>query len=312
MPSIDPVQAAFDDFKNGLKSGRMAHAYIVVGPPRSEGREFAIKVLSELFPDGDGRTRDLASHPDIIWVEPEKKSRVISVEQVRDLCMRLARTSYEGGWKGCVIIGADRLGDQAANALLKTLEEPSGQTVFLLLTEQPEALLPTVASRCQKIVLVNIHDSLHEELRRELVLILSGNAGGETLSGIVPARRLMAILDELKKQFEEEARSTSADGDDEDTIVARGTARYREARSAILRFMMLWYRDIMLSVFGVDETHLHNGECVEQIRKNAVGVGFGAAIRKVEAVGTLKNQLDRNLDETSVFSMAFHCIAAEK
>lgn len=311
MSSGDTVQKAFESFRNSLESGRVAHGYIVVGPPRSEGHEFALKVLAALYGDGTGRVPNLETHPDIMWMEPQKKSRVFSVDQVKEIRQRLSQTSFSGGWKACVIVGADRLED-ASNTLLKTLEEPAGRTIFLLLTEQPEALLPTIASRCQRIVLTNVHDSLPAECRRELAVILAESIAGETLSGIVPAKRVVSMLEGLKKQIEKDVDETSAEGDDDDTVEARASARYRETRAAVLRFIVLWYRDIMLSVFGVDEKCLHNGDFIEQIRRGAAGLACGAALMKVEAAGAMKEQLDRNLDETSVLSIGFYQLVGEK
>lgn len=324
MSSTDPVQEAFELFKKSLVSGRLAHAYIVVGPPRSEARAFALRVLAELFSDGAGGTPNLEVHPDIMWIEPEKKSRIIDVETIRDARRRLAQTSYEGGWKGCVITCADRLNESSSNAFLKTLEEPAGRSIFLLLTDQPEALLPTIASRCQRIVLTNVHDRLPDECRQELAVILSESAGSETLAGIVPARRVAAILEAIKKRIEKEVekeiaaemeakRAGDEDMDlDKEVVEARVSARYREVRSAVLRFIILWYRDILLCSFGVDEKCLHNGQFTAQLRKVAAGLACGTAIRRVEAAEAMKEQLDRNMDESSVLSIGFYHLAAEK
>ena len=82
------------------------------------------------------------TEPDIHWVFPEKKSRVISVDQIRDtIVSQMSQTSFGGGWKVGVITGADRLNTAAANAFLKTLEEPTEKTLFLLLSDLPQELL---------------------------------------------------------------------------------------------------------------------------------------------------------------------------
>lgn len=306
MSSSDPVQEAFESFRRSLDSGRIAHAYIVVGPPRSEGREFALRVLAALYGDSTGRAPNIEVHPDIMWVEPQKKSRIIGVDQVREIRRRLSQTSFSGGWKSCIVAGADRLNEEAANAFLKTLEEPSGRSIFILLTEQPEALLPTVVSRCQRIVLTNIHDNLPAECRKELAAILAEDVNGEDISGIFPAKRVVTILAAIKKEIAGEIEEERCEGDDDETVEARISARYRETRTAVLRFIILWYRDILLSVFGVDEKCLHNREFLKQIRGKAGGLACGAALRKVEAAEAMKEQLDRNLDETSVLSIGFY------
>jgi DNA polymerase III subunit delta' len=305
MLSIDPVQEAFESFQKTISSGRMAHAYVVVGPPRSEARSFVLKVLASLYNNGSGMTPNLEVHPDIMWIEPQKKSRIIGVDQIREVSQRLSQTSYSGGWKSCIIVGADRLGEEASNAFLKTLEEPAGQTIFFLLTDQPENLLPTIASRCQRIVLTNIHDNLPVECQLELISVMSAG-GGETISGIVPAKRVGAILEAFKKKAADDIEAAQTDDDDDETIEARVGARYREARTAVMRFIMLWHRDVLLSAFGVDDGCLHNREFCKQIRQSATGLTPRRALQNVEVAETMKEQLDRNLDETSVLSIGFY------
>jgi DNA polymerase-3 subunit delta' len=91
------------------------------------------------------------SHPDWIGVHPIDESRQIRIEQVRELAQELALTSHQGGYKVGVISPADVLNRFAANALLKTLEEPTARTVLILVVTQPSRLPATILSRCQRI-----------------------------------------------------------------------------------------------------------------------------------------------------------------
>src|SRR5581483_3689892 len=93
--------------------------------------------------------RDL--HPDWIQVQPVDDSRQIRIEQVRDLAQELSLTSHQGGYKVGVLSPADVLNRFAANALLKTLEEPPPRTVLILVATQPSRLPATILSRCQRI-----------------------------------------------------------------------------------------------------------------------------------------------------------------
>ena len=90
-------------------------------------------------------------HPDLGWVSPLEESRQIRIEQVRDLAADLALTSHAGGYKVGVITPADALNRFAANALLKTLEEPPARTLLVLVAAQPSRLPTTVLSRCQRL-----------------------------------------------------------------------------------------------------------------------------------------------------------------
>jgi len=90
-------------------------------------------------------------HPDVIRLEPSEDSRQIRIEQVRELAQELALTSHQSGYKVGIVMPADALNRFAANALLKTLEEPVGRTVLILVTTQPSRLPATILSRCQRI-----------------------------------------------------------------------------------------------------------------------------------------------------------------
>lgn len=88
-------------------------------------------------------------HPDIIFIKPS--ARVIKIAQIRDLCRILTSKPYEARVRAVIISDADRLNAEAGNALLKILEEPPGQTIFMLTALQASDLLATIVSRCQQI-----------------------------------------------------------------------------------------------------------------------------------------------------------------
>jgi DNA polymerase III subunit delta' len=91
------------------------------------------------------------SHPDTLWISPEEDKQQISVDQVRGACERLNKTSYRQGYKVAIVTPAHQMTTSAANSLLKTLEEPSADTLILLITSQPSGLPATVRSRCQRV-----------------------------------------------------------------------------------------------------------------------------------------------------------------
>ena len=90
-------------------------------------------------------------HPDLATLAPIEESRQIRIEQVRELSSELAFTSHQGGYKVAIISPADALNRNAANALLKTLEEPTPRTVLILVATQPSRLPATLLSRCQRV-----------------------------------------------------------------------------------------------------------------------------------------------------------------
>jgi DNA polymerase III subunit delta' len=92
-----------------------------------------------------------AQHPDLVTLQPIEDSRQIRIEQVRELSEGLALTAHQGAYKVAIITPADTLNRFAANALLKTLEEPPPRTVLMLVVTQPSRLPATILSRCQRI-----------------------------------------------------------------------------------------------------------------------------------------------------------------
>ena len=153
------VDEAYSLISRAIDTGRPAHGYLIAGDVRGNCLELVTRILAKLFPD-DGGLIASRSHPDIAWLEPQGRSRTIKVARGKDddgpgmrdgIVEPMSVTSFGGGWKVGVISGADRMQVEAANAFLKTLEEPPPKSLFLMMTDQPDAMLPTIVSRSQRI-----------------------------------------------------------------------------------------------------------------------------------------------------------------
>ncbi|MCX6715356.1 MAG: AAA family ATPase [Candidatus Uhrbacteria bacterium] len=137
---------------------RLPHAFLFVGPHHL-GKTYVAKQLIRFLSDhpqpllvkegGSSVSMDVIELGCLTDEKTGKKKTQISVEQVREVCERLAMSAMNGGWKIAFIKDANVLSNAAANALLKTLEEPKGKTLFILRAPSVESVLPTVASRCQ-------------------------------------------------------------------------------------------------------------------------------------------------------------------
>lgn len=136
-----------------------AHAYLLHGPAGIGKRALAERLMARLLCqrpvglDACGQCKSClllvaGSHPDNYVLEPEEADKGIKVDQVRDLVSFIVQTAQMGGRKVVLIEPVEAMNINAANALLKSLEEPSGNTVLLLVSHQPSRLLPTVKSRC--------------------------------------------------------------------------------------------------------------------------------------------------------------------
>ncbi|MGJ9460249.1 DNA polymerase III subunit delta' [Oceanobacillus sp. CF4.6] len=143
---------------NSIKKGRVSHAYLLHGE-RGTGKEaIALLIAKGLFcTDKFGvepcnecnNCKRIASgnHPDVHWIEPEGQS--IKIEQVRNLQKEFSYSGVESNQKVYIIKDADTLTVNAANRILKFLEEPSKQTTAIMLTENSQSIIPTIRSRCQ-------------------------------------------------------------------------------------------------------------------------------------------------------------------
>lgn len=146
-----------------LREDRLAHALLLTGPDGIGKRHLAELLAQALvcgarqpvgLPCGVCRTCLLyaaGTHPDVLRIAPEDDSRDIRVHQIRALSESVAKTAQLGGYKAVLVVPAERMTLAAANALLKTLEEPAPRSVLLLVSARPSALPATIRSRCQRL-----------------------------------------------------------------------------------------------------------------------------------------------------------------
>ena len=157
-----------EQFETARRAGTLGHAWLISGPAGSGKLNLALVLARRLLGAGDSPTEldaaaalaalaarhdPLDRHPDLHWLHPEEEKETISVDQVRDVIDTFTLTAHRGGAKVAIVEPAEALTTAAANALLKTLEEPSRGSYLLLLSHQPGRLPATVRSRCQHLAL---------------------------------------------------------------------------------------------------------------------------------------------------------------
>ena len=131
-----------------VRHDRVPHALLIQDAPGAGGEQLALWMARLLL--GVAAPQE-QRHPDFTRVGLVEESKQIRIEQARELSAHLALASHQGGFKVAVIEPADALNWNAANALLKTLEEPPSRTVLILVAQQPSRLPATILSRCQRV-----------------------------------------------------------------------------------------------------------------------------------------------------------------
>jgi len=165
LPWLTPAVAQLE---GALRAGNLGHAWLISGPAGvgkinlalvlarrllGDATEPAVLAASEALAAIASRHEAADRHPDLHWLFPEEDKQTVTIEQVRDITETLTLTAHRGGAKVVVIEPAEALTTAAANALLKTLEEPTPRGYLLLVSHQPGRLPATVRSRCQHLVL---------------------------------------------------------------------------------------------------------------------------------------------------------------
>jgi DNA polymerase III subunit delta' len=176
-----------------------SHAYLFRGPPgagkRAAARAFAAEILAVGAEDPDDARRrallDPSPHPDLVWLTPRGAQHLL--EEVRERVIRAAAyRPFEGGKRVFVVEAAEAMRDESQNALLKTLEEPPGFVHLILLSAEPEALLETIASRCQPVDFAPLSAELLEaELAAESAPAEEIAAAARLAAGDVERARLL-------------------------------------------------------------------------------------------------------------------------
>lgn len=312
-----PLDQTFEDVRRAWVAGRLAHAYIVGGPPRGAAAAMAERMIQLVMCGEKERPcgtcplcRQVASgrHPDVHWIEPQSRSREIVIDQMRILNRSIASTSFAGGWKAAVLRYADRLNASAANAFLKTLEEPPPRTLLLLLTDSAQMLLPTVRSRCQRLVAGHGTEVPAEVWAEEVRAILRDGPPARALESMSQAAGLVALLDRLKAEVRDEIDEPESAEDEvfaKETLDARIEARVKERQERFLRLLLFWYRDVLLCTTGGSTDELMFSDDRAALEAQADLLGRQGALDALTAVDTCSRQLAGNIRPQPAFEAFF-------
>ena len=310
---------AFEYLSRAHENGRLAHAYLISGPAGS-GKRGLTSDLSNLVIGTKSGDVFASQPPGVYLAEPESKSRRIVIEQVRALEHALQMRSSEGRRKVAIVADADRLQPQAANAFLKTLEEPPNDSLLILLSAMPEVLPDTILSRCIAVPLAADERAALSAEEKELVELLA-TAVAPAAKRVQPAYRLARGFHRLLAQMRdaiqienaaalkrEEARyKQTTDGawldEREDYFKALTESQYVRQRSRLLETLFFWWSDVLRANTGVRQRELPSAQ--KQTEILAQKLKTSEILRRIRRLEELRDHLGRNIQEALAIEVAF-------
>lgn len=311
--------AAFSYLQRAHDQQRLAHAYLISGAAGTGKRRLASRLANLV-----NRTADqdifAAGTPDVYIAEPESKSRRIVVDQIRGLEHSLQMRASNGRRKVAIVSDADRLQTQAANAFLKTLEEPPNDSLLLLLSTLPEALPDTILSRCIPIPLAAPEQTAPSAEEEELVELLRAIKPAEA-TGVQSAYRLgqgfQRLLAGVRESIQaenaaalkrEETRyKNTTDGawldEREDHFKALNESMYLQRRARLVEVIFRWWSDVLRASTGIDRQELP--AAAQETRALAAKLTVPQILARLRRVEELRDQLGRNIQEALAIEVAF-------
>jgi DNA polymerase-3 subunit delta' len=294
--------AARDRLAAAVAAQRLPHGLLLQGPAGVGKERFASALAAALFCSRRGDRLEACgacpdcqlsragNHPDLHWLRIPDKKKSIGVDQVRDVCERLAMTSMRGGHRVAVIAPAEKMTTAAQNALLKTLEEPAPRTVLVLVTARPSLLLPTLRSRCQRVEIARPGPAaalhwLEATLGAPASARLLAVAGGSPLKAQALAPHFEALEEQMSGLLE-----AFLDGRID---VTRAAADLQgEGLPARLDWLEAWLRAALQQAAGAGDESRLTFRTGSLLQRAAVQLNITAAFQVVDRLREARRLLD--------------------
>lgn len=317
-------ERALELIERAGEKGRLAHAYLLMGPPGSGKERLAMRMIEMANPGAHllpPESLDDFRSSHVAIVSPESKSRRITVDAIRALEHTLHMAAPAGVTKFAVIRDADCMGDSASNAFLKTLEEPPAGSRVLLLTSRPERLLETILSRCIRVPLAGaiVPEVAGEGLTAFLDLL--ADVAVKKRSGVSVALHLMGAFSDLLKSEKESIQKANDEAEKAETALYKnktdGTylkdreaywegvsaSEYLDRRNRILEYLVIWFGDSLRQQQGA--THLDLPAYAAATAALAAQFNVEELVRRLAGVEALRDHLGTNVNESLALEVAF-------
>jgi DNA polymerase-3 subunit delta' len=303
--------------KRSLARGKTAHAYLFEGIEGCGKRKTALAFIEAVFCGrGEGcgicpSCRKIAKlqHPDLHLVTPD--GDFIKIDQVRQLQRELSFRPFEAPRKACIIDCADRLNPAASNALLKTLEEPPGKALIILVTANSAAMLPTIISRCQRLYFPALPQNTVEKFLlnsgcdSDTARIAASQAGG-SLKKAIDISAEEALAD--RKSLMERLCALSTRDIAPLFAAAEELGGNKDLALNTLNLLVTYLRDILLMQGGSQE--VVNSDLLPLIEHNAGRFSQDEIMDRINRVFEARYALQRNVNPKFALEVLFMRLAA--
>jgi DNA polymerase-3 subunit delta' len=298
--------------KNSLSNGRIRHAYLFTGPQGIGRRTLALRLAQAINciqaekpgnPCGVCRACRLIEnmqHPDLATVQADRVGGNLKVDQIRELQHSLSLTPYEAKFRVALILRFEEANQNAANALLKTLEEPPSKVVMLLTAQEPEVLLPTVVSRCELLRLrplsINeVANGLQTQYgvsadRANLFAHISGGRPGYALG----LHQDPDLLDKREAWLEDHKRLVSANRVERFSY-AETLAKDKDSVGNFLQVWSSFWRDVLLVISG-SSVPITNIDQTKEINSLASKLDLQKTKKMIEVLDRTRVLINRNVN----------------
>ncbi len=302
---------AVDMLKKHITHGTTRHAYLLAGPPGLGRRMLALRFAQALncqtpvepgVPCGecrDCKQTAAMQHADLMIVQSESEGAVLKVDQIREARRTLVLKPYQAMYRVALFLRFQEANDNAANALLKTLEEAPSYAVLILTADNPEQLLPTIVSRCE---VIRLRPLRVEEVQKELEARGLGTDKARLLAHISGGRfgyALRLLEDESLLERREERlndlQSLISASRVEKFAYADKLSRDKESMRQAISIWLSYWRDVMLRTAHA-ETPLANVDRNVEIEDLAQRLDLSMARRVVVSFEDVLEKMERNVN----------------
>ena len=271
-------QSQWQNLQSLKQQGRLPHALLFKGINGSGKYDFALAFASSLLckqVDAHGhacgvceacKLFEAGTHPDFLLLEPESADKAIKVDDIRSLCREMQLTSQYSGYKLAIINLADNMNTNAANSLLKTLEEPTDNSILILVSSRPHRLPITIRSRCQSLSFLNPEKAAALEWLNN-----QGCHDAETLLNLSHGSPLAALQMNENEGYEQRNHLIQAllDAAASKPVIGHAEQLSKLPHEQLLNWLYDWLSDLIYVLQGSNQSQLVHADRHKELTQMA-------------------------------------------